>query len=306
MPISSSITLLNQRSLLSSANSLVALLVIASLSLAAAMPAVPSFNLSSSTAEPSSGWFRAGATWYGPPNGSGSDVFINKDDDCISSRVCFSQGGACGYGGDVGKPPFSSMVSAGGPSLFDSGKGCGACYEVKCTTNAACSGKQVRVVITDNCPGGPCVEGPAHFDLSGTAFGAMAKAKQGDQLRNVGVLQIFYRKVECHYPGDKVTFKVDPGSNPYYLAILIEYLEGEANINFVEVSDSGSRSGSWLLMQRSWGTIWQVNAGSPLQGPVSIRITVGDQLKRVLVAKNALPKDWQPGGLYKSSVTYQL
>lgn len=39
-------------------------------------------------------------------------------------------GGSCGYGESVSQAPFSSMVTGIGPSLYNSGKECGACYEV--------------------------------------------------------------------------------------------------------------------------------------------------------------------------------
>lgn len=40
-------------------------------------------------------------------------------------------GGSCGYGNAVSQPPFSSMVTGIGPSLYNAGKECGACYAVR-------------------------------------------------------------------------------------------------------------------------------------------------------------------------------
>nr|GMC50304.1 putative expansin-B14 [Ipomoea batatas]GMD79420.1 putative expansin-B14 [Ipomoea batatas]GMD81763.1 putative expansin-B14 [Ipomoea batatas]GMD98500.1 putative expansin-B14 [Ipomoea batatas]GME20255.1 putative expansin-B14 [Ipomoea batatas] len=117
------------------------------------------------------------ATWYGPPNGHGTDT------------------GACGFG-NVGKPPYHSLIAAGNQALFKRGKGCGQCYLVKCTSNRFCSRKPIKIRITDECPGA-CNNLPVWFDLSGIAFGAMAKPGQANAMRNVGRVQISYRHVKC-------------------------------------------------------------------------------------------------------------
>ncbi|KAG4983045.1 hypothetical protein AAZX31_10G116100 [Glycine max] len=226
-------------------------------------------------------WSPAVATWYGPPHGDGSE------------------GGACGFGSVVGVPPFSSMISAGSPLLFESGKGCGFCYEVKCTGNSGCSGNPVRVVITDECAG--CSDAQFHFDLSGTAFGAMAVSGQDEKLRNAGKIAIQYRRVECNYPGVYIAFHVDLGSNPEYFAVCAEYEDGNGDLDKVELKEAFSAS--WYSMQRSWGAIWKLSKGSPLKAPFSIRLT--DSGKSV-VANNVIPSGWKPGQTYRSIVNFRI
>ncbi|XP_065864422.1 putative expansin-B2 [Euphorbia lathyris] len=226
-------------------------------------------------------WSPAGATWYGPRNGAGSD------------------GGACGFQDTVEIPPLSKLVSAGGPSLFKSGKGCGACFQVKCTTNSLCSGNPVQVVITDECPG--CTAEAVHFDLSSTAFGAMAISGHADQLLNVGVLQIQYIRVPCNFPGATVAFHVDLGANPYYFSTVIEYEDGGGEVGSVELQQGGSNS--WLPMSQSWGSVWKLNSGSALTGPISLRLTSLESHKTI-VANAVIPAGWKPGQTYRSIVNF--
>ncbi|KAG8391611.1 hypothetical protein BUALT_Bualt01G0205400 [Buddleja alternifolia] len=125
---------------------------------------------------------------------------------------------------------------------------------VKCTTTEACSGKPVTVVITDECPG--CDSQSILFDLSGTSFGTMATSGAANQLRNVGIEQIQYRRVDCNFHGVSVAFRVDPGSNANYFATAIQYENGDG-VGGVELkADSSS---AWNPMQQSWGAVWKVD-----------------------------------------------
>ncbi|CAI0393716.1 unnamed protein product [Linum tenue] len=185
-------------------------------------------------------WLEAQATWYGPPTGAGTT----------------GNSGACGYTDNVEKPPFHKLVAAGGDAFYKSGKGCGGCYKVKCKSHPDCSKRPVNIVITDHCPGTN-----QHFDLSGHAFGAMAR----------------------------------PGKEE----VLVEFVEGDGTVCSVELRAANS-NGTWVQMKPSWGALWQHSCSSPLCGPISFRITT-DETKRVVTVNDVLPEDWKPGQDYRAT-----
>ena len=108
------------------------------------------------------------------------------------------------------------------------------------------------------------------------------------------------RRVPCKYNGMAINFKVDAGSNPYYLAVLVMYVGGDGDVAKVDVMQGGCNS--WTPMQQSWGAVWKYNAGSALQAPLSIRLTSSSG--KQLVASNVIPVGWKPGSAYQSPVNY--
>ncbi|KAE8818440.1 triticum beta-expansin [Hordeum vulgare] len=227
----------------------------------------------------------ARATWYGAPNGAGP----------------YDNGGACGFK-NVNRYPFMAMTSCGNQPLFKDGKGCGACYKIKCTKHKACSGRQETVMITDM---NYYPVAPYHFDLSGTAFGKLAKPGRNDELRHAGIIDIQFTRVACEFPGLKVGFHVEEGSNAVYMAILVEYENGDGDVVQVDLMESGRGrrgGGRWTRMRESWGSIWRLDSNHRLQAPFSIRIR--NESGKTLVARNVIPKNWRPNTFYRSIVQY--
>ncbi|KZV18873.1 hypothetical protein F511_31712 [Dorcoceras hygrometricum] len=223
------------------------------------------------------GFAPAVATWYGSPTGSGS-------------------GGACGFADDVGAATYNGMISAGNSNIFKSGKGCGSCYQVRCSKHPSCSGSPITLTITDECPGA-CNNVPYHFDLSGKAFGTLAKQGQEDALRKAGIIDIEFQRVACSYKSN-IVFKIDAGSNPHYLAFAVEYVNGDGDLGAIELTPSNSKS---IPMEQSWGATWKAGIPEGVKGPYSVKITTIESRKMV-VATNVIPVDWAPGKYYHSSV----
>uniref|UniRef100_A0A8R7TQ29 Expansin-like EG45 domain-containing protein n=1 Tax=Triticum urartu TaxID=4572 RepID=A0A8R7TQ29_TRIUA len=148
----------------------------------AAVPSTRRLRIPPAVTPANSSWLAAKATWYGARHGAGPD----------------DNGGACGFK-NVNLPPFSAMTSCGNEPLFKDGKGCGSCYQIRClrSNHPACSGVPETVIITDM---NYYPVSPYHFDLSGTAFGAMAKDGRNDELRNAGIIDMQFRRYHTHLP----------------------------------------------------------------------------------------------------------
>ncbi|XBI22083.1 hypothetical protein VPH35_063144 [Triticum aestivum] len=135
---------------------------------------------------------------------------------------------------------------------------------IRCVGKAhpACSGVPETVIITDM---NYYPVARYHFDLSGTAFGAMAKDGRNDELRHAGIIDMQFKRVPCEYTGLSVTFHVEKGSNPNYLAILVEYGNGDGDVAQVDLTNGSGRS---------------------------------------LVADQVIPANWKPDAVYSSAVQF--
>ncbi|XP_077241745.1 expansin B3 [Tasmannia lanceolata] len=225
-------------------------------------------------------WHPATATWYGSPDGNGSN------------------GGACGYGSLVDIRPFRARVGSVNPILFKGGQGCGACYKVKCLDQNICSRRAVTVIVTDECPG--CAIGHPHFDLSGAAFGRMAIAGEGGPLRNRGEIPVIYRRTRCKYSGKSIAFHVNEGSTDYWLSVLVEFIDGDGDIGSMHIKQASSTV--WTEMKHIWGANWCI-IGGPLQGPFSVRLTTLST-QRTLSATDVIPGKWSPNATYTSRLNF--
>ncbi|PNX85986.1 expansin-b2-like protein, partial [Trifolium pratense] len=108
-------------------------------------------------------------------------------------------------------------------------------------------------------------------------------------------------RVKCNY-GRSIAFHVDSGSNQEYFAALIEYENGDGDLNRVELKEALDSS-TWDSMQQSWGAVWKFEKGAPLKAPFSIKLTTLASGKTI-VAENVIPAGWKPGQTYRSIVNF--
>ena len=70
-----------------------------------------------------------------------------------------------------------------------------------------------------------------------------------------------------------IAFRVDQGSNPFYLEVLVEFEAGDGDLNAVDLMEAGCST--WTPMVQNWGALWRYNSdtGKALRAPFSLRLT---------------------------------
>nr|GEV94911.1 expansin-B15-like [Tanacetum cinerariifolium] len=218
------------------------------------------------------------------------------EDEHANVHAWYHGHGNHGYG-----RPYSPALGTwyGDPNGAGSGGACGLANDIKCTTLPYCSQNPIRLTITDECPGA-CNDVPFHFDLSGTAFGAMARSGYADKLRNLGQVEIQFRRVQCYYGRTKIAFKTDTASNPNWFAMAIESDAGDGGLRSVEIAPAGTHN--FVQMTNTWGAVWAANIDPSFRAPFSFRLV---SLKnKMVVAENDVPANFVPGQIYSSNVNF--
>jgi hypothetical protein len=170
--------------------------------------------------------------------------------------------------------------------------------QVKCEKPQPCSDKPIRIFITDM-NYDPIA--PYHFDLSGKAFGLMALSGKDQELRSVGELEVQFRRVRCKYPlGTKITFHIEHGSNPNYLAILVKFVSDDGDIVQMDIKEKLSLA--WIPMNELWGAIWRWDGAIPIKGPFSLRLT--SESGKKLIAQDVIPVNWKADTVYRSTIQF--
>ncbi|CAB9528865.1 Putative expansin [Seminavis robusta] len=149
-------------------------------------------------------------------------------------------GNACGFNSmNTGSFPYGFGAAIGGNN-FDSGYGCGSCYQIRCIgpygSNPSCfcdpDHPTVTVWANDQCP--EC--GDDHIDLNTEAMEYIV----ADGLAGTcGEIEIEFEQVNCDFDGN-LEVRSKSGTGPYWYGLHLDNVAGYGAISSVTLEEEGN------------------------------------------------------------------
>ncbi|CAI5954335.1 unnamed protein product [Closterium sp. NIES-65] len=201
---------------------------------------------------------------------------LNREGTCYRGQFDYGESSDFDYG----------MVAQVPSGDFNSGKGCGRCYEVSCMDHPSCLEGSVLVrAVGQN----------GDFNLNFAAWDRIVAD------RAAGRVEIDYRSVDCPSNGGMKVRLVDD-SNSYNFALQILGAAWSGGVENVELSNDGSQWSSMTTYR--WGATWVLNPAKDVVDagrPVSVRVTGGGQQ---VVLQDVIPSGWSAGTTYESGTNF--
>ncbi|XP_071693740.1 expansin-like A2 [Rutidosis leptorrhynchoides] len=225
---------------------------------------------------------------------SGCDRCLHQTKAVLFTNASALSYGACGYGSSA-TSFYDGHLAAAIPSIFKSGSGCGACFQVRCMDKKMCSKSGTQVIVTDLNK-----NTQTELVLSSRALMSMANKGMEQNILKLGAANVEYKRVPCDYKGKNLAVRVEESSHKLqYLAIKFLYQGGQTEIVAVYIAKVGSTS--WGYLSRKSGAIWETSRVPA--GALQFRLVVTSGYDRKSIwAKSVLPADWNVGVVYDSGV----
>jgi len=190
---------------------------------------------------------------------SPKDGFTNNAGNGSASLASEQAGsmGACGYPASTlpgGGSQATQLYAALNQDLFMGYDLCGACCQITDESGTGNQGKQVTVMITDECPAAgnaDCQAGDNHIDLSYNAFTQLESS-------GVGVFSVNWQIVPCPLsffsnsngsatPNDgNITYTFKAGASQYWTALMLrDYEMPIQSVSYCTGKGTGCTSATW-------------------------------------------------------------